>query len=288
MLTPSASLVVLNANNEVLLVQRHSKASAFADVHVFPGGIYDGEQDNDSLRMTALRETFEETGLLLAAPPGALDTNTLLNARELIHSRKITFPEMLATHHLEPDVEALLPFTDWITPVEYKRRFQTRFFVTFLAPDSNVVATSDGGIETVSAQFLPAATWLSLFNARKIVLMSPQVYILQTLAELQRTSPAGRQSLRANVVRLSRGAFSRMVITPTRLSGLAGKPGQTAVMVYEGDEERGGSPGRRHREHTVFGKSGVTVQVRIERNFDIFTGVELASAKMPQLQMAKL
>ncbi|KIP12328.1 hypothetical protein PHLGIDRAFT_113803, partial [Phlebiopsis gigantea 11061_1 CR5-6] len=63
---PSASLIVINARNEVLLVHRNPRASSFAGMHVFPGGNFDAAQDGD-LATTAVRETFEETGLLLAA-----------------------------------------------------------------------------------------------------------------------------------------------------------------------------------------------------------------------------
>jgi 8-oxo-dGTP pyrophosphatase MutT (NUDIX family) len=87
---------------------------------VFPGGNFDGKQDK-SLAMTAIRETFEESGLLLAssspssAPPpleGVLD-----EARHEIHQQKLLFQKFLRSKNLEADVESLLPFTQWITPV---------------------------------------------------------------------------------------------------------------------------------------------------------------------------
>jgi 8-oxo-dGTP pyrophosphatase MutT (NUDIX family) len=67
--------------------------------------------------MTAIRETFEETGLLLAS--GALpQSEAVLDAsRESIHTGSTLFRDFLSQHALSADVQALLPFTEWITPL---------------------------------------------------------------------------------------------------------------------------------------------------------------------------
>lgn len=69
--------------------------------------------------------------------------------------------------------------------------------------------------------------------------MPPQFYILQTLSEIL-SSPRNTADERSKVETLARGLFGRQVINP--LPG----PGR-GVLVYEGDETRGGSKGRRHR-----------------------------------------
>jgi 8-oxo-dGTP pyrophosphatase MutT (NUDIX family) len=138
---PSASLIIVNARNEVLLVHRNPQARNFGGVHVFPGGNFDRAQD-ESLALTAIRETFEESGLLLAsASPLASSSSaslTLEKARHDIHAQNLNFKTFLATNSLVPDTESLLPFTQWITPANLVRRFQTQFFVVFLptAPSS--------------------------------------------------------------------------------------------------------------------------------------------------------
>jgi len=75
--------------------------------------------------MTAIRETFEESGLLLASsvPPflPILDEVILSEAREAIHARRTPFRSFLAEHHLKPDLPSLLPFTQWITPAGVPR-----------------------------------------------------------------------------------------------------------------------------------------------------------------------
>lgn len=89
---------------------------------VFPGGNYDQKQD-DSLKMTAIRETFEESGLLLASFDGSsqgissLDDVRLDDARNGVHQQKILFQDFLNSNHLRADSDQLLPFTQWVTPI---------------------------------------------------------------------------------------------------------------------------------------------------------------------------
>jgi 8-oxo-dGTP pyrophosphatase MutT (NUDIX family) len=71
--------------------------------------------------MTAIRETFEESGLLIASPRspgGRLPPDTVLDeARHTIHRQKLPFQTFLDQHGLKADTESLMPFTEWITPV---------------------------------------------------------------------------------------------------------------------------------------------------------------------------
>ena len=73
--------------------------------------------------MTAIRETFEESGLLLAssasvtASLSSLSDSLLDEARHAIHQQKLDFQTFLVAHDLKADVGSLLPFTEWITPV---------------------------------------------------------------------------------------------------------------------------------------------------------------------------
>lgn len=129
--------------------------TVFAVSKVFPGGNYDKKQDS-SLAITAIRETFEESGLLLASTDGppsktALDDAQIDDARHSIHQQKLLFQDFLKSNHLRADAGALMPFTQWITPIGPPRyvasplwgyppnlrcnttsRFHTQFFVTFL------------------------------------------------------------------------------------------------------------------------------------------------------------
>jgi hypothetical protein len=75
--------------------------------------------------MTAIRETFEESGLLLASlsptsaplPLEEEEEEVLEEARNEIHQQKLLFQDFLQSKNLEANVGSLLPFTQWITPV---------------------------------------------------------------------------------------------------------------------------------------------------------------------------
>ncbi|KAJ3528975.1 hypothetical protein NM688_g7919 [Phlebia brevispora] len=288
----SASVIVVNPRNEILLVHRNPKAGAFAGMHVFPGGNFDQRQD-DSLGVTAIRETFEETGLLLASSEsGKTPPDSVLdNARENIHSQKQLFQEFLADNDMVADISALLPFTQWITPPNVPRRFHTHFYVTFLetTPSSSFssgtkverIPTPDGGQEVIAARFVQPSTALRECESHKIRLMPPQFYLVTTLASILQ-GPVNTPEQRHKVHGLSTGAFGRLVINPMPLR--QGAPEGWSVLTYEGDEARGGKAGRLHRSLVKFAPGNTVTDVVLQRNFDIYTEIEdLVAAKNAKL-----
>lgn len=95
---PAASVIVLrDAPLEVLLLRRSGNSSFVPNAWVFPGGI----AEEDDLRVTAVRETFEETGLRL-------------------------------------DVDALVATSRWITPEGIPKRFDTHFYLAVVSRDAVV------------------------------------------------------------------------------------------------------------------------------------------------------
>ncbi|KAI0748573.1 NUDIX domain-containing protein [Daedaleopsis nitida] len=287
---PSATVIVVNSRNEILLVHRNPKSTSFAGAHVFPGGNYDKKQDDgQGLPFTAIRELFEESGLLLVHPSstGTPSDAELDSAREDIHAQRRLFRDFLSQHGLKPNVEALLPFTQWITPVTVPKRFHTQFYVTFLAdarPGSRFssgdkqerLPTPDGGQEVIAARFVHPARALAECAAERIALFPPQFYLLRTLADVL-TGAQNTAQQRARVRTLSAGAFGRMVVNPRPARDPEAEAAGFRVLAYEGDETRGGSPGRRHRCRVKFGAGGVANSIMLERNFDIFSEIEEAA-----------
>ncbi|KAH7889528.1 hypothetical protein F5I97DRAFT_1924065 [Phlebopus sp. FC_14] len=278
---PSASLIIINDRNEVLLVQRNPQARSFAGIHVFPGGNFDSAQDS-SLAITAIRETFEESGLLIASfdsrsnCPHTLDSDTLDDARKAVHEQKLDFQSFLSDKNLKCDQSLLHPFTTWITPPTVARRFRTQFYVTFLSESvqpgfssghkENRLPSPDGGQEVVSARFIRPDIAISEFVAHRIGLMPPQYYVLATLSELlhgDTTTPEQRDKL----ILLSNGAFGKLTINPT-IRNLPSSDWE--LFIYEGDELRRGPRGRLHRA-SVKRNGAVFTQIELQRNFDIFT-----------------
>ncbi|KAF8469919.1 NUDIX domain-containing protein [Gautieria morchelliformis] len=275
----SASLIVIDGKNRVLMVERNPNSRSFAGAYVFPGGNYDPQQDAPSnMRLTAIRETFEESGVLLVTNTSSLPSPTqaaLEAARESIHAQRKTFTSFLADNKLTPNVDSLLPFTQWITPPTIPRRFHTHFFVTFI-PASSIdlpadhglrhLPTPDGGIEVISVRFLKPQDAISEFKAEKIALMPPQFYLLSTLASILQGDGTTVEQMNT-IRRLACSSFGGYVINPRPLPE-KDEEGLT-VLTYEGDESRGGKPGARHRAR-VRSRKGVMHVVQLERNIDVF------------------
>jgi 8-oxo-dGTP pyrophosphatase MutT (NUDIX family) len=176
---------------EVLLTRRHEQMSFMGGMWVFPGGalcpadtatgalallsqpeMLGCERFVDpegqplpatlclGLAMAARRETFEETGILLATTADGHDVGSELLAR--MHERRraiVSQPELFATllqeEHLRLDAQCLLYWAHWITPSAVAKRFDTRFFVARLPPKQ--VPAIDAIEATEMAWMTPAA-----------------------------------------------------------------------------------------------------------------------------------
>jgi len=254
-------------------------------------------EDENSYAMTAIRETFEESGLLLAshtksassAPP-QLNEAALDNARTAILKQETTFKQFLSDNNLTADIDQLLPFTQWVTPPMVPTRFHTHFFVTFLStspsagfssgtkeqflptPDSR--GGGSGRQEVISTRFVHPLDALSQFAARKVSFMPPQFYLLHTLSDILHGTE-NTHDQRARVTALSKSPFGRMVVRPQPLFPVPkGTPDGYHVLTYNGDETRGGRPGRLHRILFKNSPSRVPLEITLQRNFSIFAAEE--------------
>jgi 8-oxo-dGTP pyrophosphatase MutT (NUDIX family) len=99
----------------------------------------------------AVRETFEETGVLLSRP-----ACELAEFRPEVEAGRLSFPALLRTHGLEIDASAVRPWARWVTPAGAPRRYDTRFFVAAL-PDGAEAAD----VTTESS----VAGWVSVVDA---------------------------------------------------------------------------------------------------------------------------
>jgi 8-oxo-dGTP pyrophosphatase MutT (NUDIX family) len=158
---PAATLMLLRDGPdglEVLMTARHDAAGFAAGAMVFPGGKLDaGDRDllqasptnalderSLALRIAAIRETFEECGLLLAraAPGETMLSHAAAVALLEAHADAAGFGELVSAARLELATDLLVPFAHWITPADRPKRFDTHFF---LAPaPADQVAKHDG------------------------------------------------------------------------------------------------------------------------------------------------
>jgi 8-oxo-dGTP pyrophosphatase MutT (NUDIX family) len=166
---PSATVLLLRDGArglEVLMVERHHQIDFVAGALVFPGGAVDatdadpalaarctgvaGLPDGErALRVAAIRETFEEAGVLLARRRRAaalVDAGTLRGIEErhraALHAGARSLAEVAEQEDLELACDALVPFAHWITPLFMPKRFDTWFFLVEAPADH--VALHDG------------------------------------------------------------------------------------------------------------------------------------------------
>lgn len=156
---PSATLLLLRdgaGGLEVLMTARHEDAGFAAGALVFPGGKVDPEDlrlaphvrglkglpdEEAAARVAALRETFEESGLLLLRRRGAAALLDAAEAAELATSGA-DFATLASRAEFEAAGDLLLPYGHWITPLDRPKRFDTRFYAA--AFESDQIARHDG------------------------------------------------------------------------------------------------------------------------------------------------
>jgi 8-oxo-dGTP pyrophosphatase MutT (NUDIX family) len=152
---PAATIMLLRDGPEgieVFMVVRHHAIEFAAGALVFPGGrVEDSDYDlaagdcpnPDGLdtealafRVAAIRETFEESGVLLARPLGSdrlIDAETLERLedqhRAALNAGSIGFDAVLGSEGLQPAPDLLVHFAHWITPAHQPKRYDTHFFL---------------------------------------------------------------------------------------------------------------------------------------------------------------
>ena len=149
---PSATVLLARESAgapELLMVQRHAR-SAFGDAYAFPGGVLDDtdadvhdycagrsaaaanrilgvESGGLDFYVAAIRELFEETGILLATQ--ARPVNDLAAVRECLNDETQSWSEFVRGCDACMLCDQLHYFSHWITPDHLPKRYTTRFFV---------------------------------------------------------------------------------------------------------------------------------------------------------------
>jgi glyoxylase-like metal-dependent hydrolase (beta-lactamase superfamily II)/8-oxo-dGTP pyrophosphatase MutT (NUDIX family) len=203
---PAASLLLLRDGRrdgvgalEVLMLRRAERAGdQRSGAVVFPGGVVDAgdsqahavclgpDDDAASARLgvasggldylvAAVRETFEEVGLLLAS--GDIDLAALAPWRQRLQAGQATLAAMCQAHDLRVDLRGLVYWSHWLTPPGHPKRFDTRFFAA--AAPAGQVAQPDRG-EAVELMWLTPGEALS--RERDLKLLPVTRRTLQELA----------------------------------------------------------------------------------------------------------
>jgi 8-oxo-dGTP pyrophosphatase MutT (NUDIX family) len=222
-----ASTVVLLRDGatgiETWLLTRVRGMAFAAGASVFPGGRVDDADVSlpftaDGVALTAkrfavddararallgaaVRETFEETGVLLSSPPADLS-----GARTDVEEGRVSFGDLLRANNLEIDSSGLRPWSRWVTPVGEVRRYDTHFFVGVL-PDA--AEAQDVTTESSSAGWFGVGEALEAAQRGDKIMLPPTMATLASLTKFATVADAlaasGARSLEAVQPTISTG-----------------------------------------------------------------------------------
>jgi 8-oxo-dGTP pyrophosphatase MutT (NUDIX family) len=139
------------------------------------------------LHLAALRETFEESGVLLAVGGdggpvmnlGGDVSDRLAECRVAVHNRTLTLLNLIRTEGWFLALDALAPYARWITPEAEPRRFDTRFFLARLPQGAQAVHDR---VELTESVWLAPADALARHRQGDLPLLPPTFRTLEELA----------------------------------------------------------------------------------------------------------
>lgn len=206
---------------EVLLLRRHASHVFGANAYVFPGGALDAADEDADLRarcvgdadaideavgdngfalaMAAIRECFEEAGLLVACASHAQVTADRRDAlRAALNAQATTWVDVVSEMDLRFDLAALAFFAHWTTPAGPPKRYSTRFFAA-AAPEGEAYCD---GLETTHVWWAPPAQAVAAHDRGDIELMTPTRATLESLARYPDADTALAALMDATTVRV--------------------------------------------------------------------------------------
>ena len=186
---PAATVMLLRETSElgveVFMMRRTTKAAFAGGMYVFPGGAVDAE--DSSYEIAAIRECFEEAGVLLArTSTGAtvrfddlISHDRFTTYRHAVHAGERSMTSVLSAEELVAQSDELLWVAHWVTPFGEVRRFDTRFFVVAM-PDDQTPLHDDK--ETVDSLWVTPLDALNRAQAGELLMLPPTIANLEFLA----------------------------------------------------------------------------------------------------------
>lgn len=181
-LAAASVLVLRDGPFEVLMIRRHERSSFAPGAWVFPGGAVDrgdeemsrdlaGDEPLGPVKIAAVRELFEETGIWLGAKLHDPD-----KARRGLLDGSLSFRDLAS--EAVPDVSGLVWTSHWITPLGLPKRFDTWFFLAGVGRD--IVATVEQA-EAVEAIWISPADALARNAAGELSMVFPTIRNLDAI-----------------------------------------------------------------------------------------------------------
>jgi len=221
---PSATIMMLRqrpAGLEVFMVVRHHQIDFASGALVFPGGKADPQDFDDDLiphldgapedvdmraiQVSAIREAFEECGILLAREEGQARLVSAERLRQLedyrtsLHRGDVPLKAFVENERLRLACDQLVHFAHWVTPTMLPKRFDTHFFLAE-APEDHL-AVHDGH-ESVDSVWITPADALDGARSGKYTIIFPTLRNIEKLAEHHTVEAAIEAARKSRIVRV--------------------------------------------------------------------------------------
>lgn len=212
----ASAVILLNQDeSKVLWAQRNPKIQFLGGFHAFPGGKTDegdaqisvkncADKDLEKFIVSAVRELFEEAGVLLVRNGEKLTKGQRVSLHDDLISGRSSFSEILTDWNLWIDAEDFFYTGYWTTPKFSPVRFKTRFFIAKCPLRQTPYAAIS---EMQNVEFIAPKEALRRW-ANSEVLIAPPVLI--SLQELAKFEPQRREDAEENDFKIS---------APSRLCG---------------------------------------------------------------------
>lgn len=181
----AASVLLFRGDSlDLLMMRRHEGSSFVPGAWVFPGGVVDPPDrelmgnEPEAIRLCAVRELFEETGIYLGE--GLVNPE---QRRSALASGAMTFREVVA--EAPAALDSLVLVSHWVTPVGVPKRFDTWFFAAVAPPDATPTADLTEGVELV---WIAAAEALRRHAEGSFALVFPTIRNLEAVASFSSSS----------------------------------------------------------------------------------------------------
>lgn len=209
---PAATVLILDERPDlhVLMLKRNARSVFVGDMWVFPGGAVDEDDSGPEAEavvrghddrsasielglaqgglgywVAALRETFEEAGVVLDGGVEPLDLSDPNEAaryeahRHALNAGEVGFLDIVRTESLILDAADVHYVSRWVTPVGPPRRYDTRFFVTAMPSGQTPLHDDD---EAVHHEWIRPADAVEANRGDEMLMMTPTVAMLRRLA----------------------------------------------------------------------------------------------------------
>jgi 8-oxo-dGTP pyrophosphatase MutT (NUDIX family) len=216
---PAAAIILLRSqpgsSMETFMVRRHIMSDFVPDVYVFPGGsVKQADRDAETtpnlclapaipqhaetdlgtgLRVAAIREVFEEAGVLLAERGGRLldvsaeETEKFASYSAKLQNNEMTLAEIAQQERLQLATQRLTLFAHWITPEPMPKRFDTFFFIAEAPLEQQA---SHDQLETSAGTWIAPGEALARHEKGEFPLVFATIHQLRDLATFPNAAAA--------------------------------------------------------------------------------------------------